>query len=164
MPSSRRVAIAAAVVATLTAWALPAFADEAGGDPDDESSGFLDVAFALSAEFDLEVEDVQELHEMGIGFGAMFLLQGLSQAQDQSVWDTIIGMTGEDGTLSFGFGKLRRSLDEAQLAILEGLPKNLGQLISASHRPDHAGKPDHAGSKDKPAEDDDSGGGDGAEA
>jgi hypothetical protein len=47
-------------------------------------------------------------------------------------------LPGEGG---LAFGTLKQSLTDAQLATLENEPKNLGQLVSASHKPAHANKP-----------------------
>ena len=58
--------------------------------------------------------------------------------------DALSAQTDGDDGYDFDFGELRKSLTEDQLADLESGPKNLGQIVSASHRPEHAG-PDSDG-------------------
>jgi hypothetical protein len=116
--------------------------DGAEGDDDDGDYGLgaQAVAQAIAGEFGATREDVLALHEEGIGFGEIFKLYALAAAMDTSVDELLATIpTGGDGEYDFGFGKLRKALNEEQQAALESGPKNLGQLVSASHRPEHAG-------------------------
>ena len=94
----------------------------------------------MADEFGASQEDVLALREQGIGFGALFKLHALAAAMEMSVDDLLATIpTDGDGGYEFGFGKLRKALTEEQQAALESGPKNLGQIVSASHRPEHAG-------------------------
>jgi hypothetical protein len=44
----------------------------------------------------------------------------------------------------FGWGELKKELDGVDPDLLDGLPKNLGQIVSAAKR--GHGRPDHAAS------------------
>ena len=116
--------------------------DDADGDDNDGDigEGGQHIAQLIADEFTASQEDVLALREEGIGFGALFKLYALAAAMDTSVDDLLatLPMDG-DGSYEFGFGKLRKALTQDQLVALESGPKNLGQLVSASHRPEHAG-------------------------
>jgi hypothetical protein len=96
----------------------------------------------LATEFGVTSSSVMGLHEQGIGFGALFQLYAIARAKGVSV-DSLLATaaTGADGKIGLALGELKRSLTEVQLATLENEPKNLGQLVSASHKPPHANKP-----------------------
>jgi len=125
--------------------------DDAEGDIDDagETSvqadeetgeGAEKVAQAIADAFGATQEEVLALHDQGIGFGALFKLYQLSQATGVSVQDllTAIDESGE----GYAFGKRFKELTDEQRAVLEGGPKNLGQLVSASNHPDEDGDAD----------------------
>lgn len=96
----------------------------------------------LATEFGVASSSVMGLHEQGIGFGALFQLYAIARAKGMTV-DSLLAetTTSADGEHGLGLGELKRSLTEAQVATLENEPKNLGQLVSASHEPPHATKP-----------------------
>jgi hypothetical protein len=117
-------------------------ADDADGG---EAKGAQHIAQVIADEFGASQEDVLALHEQGIGFGALFKLYALAAVmEDTTVQDLLV--TDGDGEYEFGFGELRKSLTPEQLADLESGPKNLGQIVSASHGPEDAGPPEGAGS------------------
>ncbi|MCL1594475.1 MAG: hypothetical protein M3132_09000 [Actinomycetia bacterium] len=62
-----------------------------------------------------------------IGWGALYKLMQIAAARGISI-DDLLNDLDTDGNDEFGFGELRKSLDESQLAILENTPRNLGQL------------------------------------
>ena len=134
-------ALVATAALSLVAVAAPAMAAH--------TSGPMMVGDAITEEFALAPEEVHDLHEMGIGFGAIFKLQVLAIALDTDVETLLATMEvdPETGEYAFAFGELKKTLTDDQLALLETLPKNLGQIVSDANRPDHAGngKPDHAG-------------------
>ncbi len=119
--------------------------DVDGEDGGEVGEGAQDIAQVIADEFGASQEDVLAQREQGIGFGALFKLHALAAAMETSVDDLLATIpTDGDGGYEFGFGKLRKALTEDQQAVLESGPKNLGQLVSASHRPEHAG-PDSDG-------------------
>jgi hypothetical protein len=120
-------------------------ADDGGGG---EAKGAQHIAQVIADEFGASQGDVLALHEQGIGFGALFKLYALAAVmEDTTVQDLLATIpTNGDGEYEFGFGELRKSLTEDQLADLESGPKNLGQIVSASHGPEDAGSPEGAGS------------------
>lgn len=155
---------------------LPALADEGDEGTEDttqtteteESGGFhLNGKFAiLFAEgFDASEDDLVALGEMGFGWGDLFKLNLYATVLGVPVEQFIAGATfdEETGEYEFAWGELKHALNDDQLALLEGLPRNFGQFVSQSvrqhgrdeHQPDHAGrdadkpnsdnKPDHAG-------------------
>lgn len=148
----RRRILLTVLVLLLVAWAVPAGAQEeppATAEPD-VAAGLLKVAGAISAVFDLIVDQILGAHEEGIGFGAIFKLGLLATAQGLTLEESLAGLTGPDGERHFGFGQAFRQLDDEQWVLLEGLPKNLGQAVAAGNRPDHAGqgKPENPGDPD----------------
>lgn len=90
--------------------------------------------------------DLASLIEAGVGFGDAFRIQlflkvaGLDDLDEflAAAWDE------EAGEYDFGWGELKKSLTAEQLELLESLPKNLGQIVSADKR--GHGRPDHAAS------------------
>jgi hypothetical protein len=122
--------------------------DEVDGDDDgDTGEGEQRIAEVIAEEFGVAEEDVLALHEQGIGFGAIFKLYALAAAMGTSVDDLLSTIpTDGDGGYEFGFGELRKALTEEQQEVLESGPKNLGQLVSASHRAEDAGAAEAAGS------------------
>jgi hypothetical protein len=168
----RRIRIVSLVVAALVALAVPAAADE-GTEVDDGGigAGGTIITGLLEAEFGITSEEAVAWNEAGVGWGALFKLGIASAITGNSIDDLLASaVLGEDGEYEYGFswGEWFRSLDEEQLATLEGMSRNLGQLISAERRghgrPDHAvgpqdkgDKPDKAdkpGRPDKPGESD----------
>jgi hypothetical protein len=122
--------------------------DEVDGDDDgDTGEGEQRIAEVIAEEFGVAEEDVLALHEQGIGFGAIFKLYALAGAMGTSVDDLLSTIpTDGDGGYEFGFGELRKALTEEQQEVLESGPKNLGQLVSASHHPEDGGAAGGAGS------------------
>jgi hypothetical protein len=100
------------------------------------------VAQVIADAFGVSQEEVLALHDEGIGFGALFKLYQLSQATGVSVEDLLASMDA-DGE-GYAFGKRFKELTEEQRAVLEDGPKNLGELVSASHHPDGDGEPEDA--------------------
>ena len=148
---------ALSLLLVLAVWALPALAEEGEplAPPEDEPAteeaadpaGFLDIVFALSAEFadyGLAPDEVQALHDAGVGLGDIFKLQLIAAAWPEesgpiTIADLLILLTNEEGELELGFGKWKHGLSPEQLALLEGLPRNLGQVVAAAHRSGNAG-------------------------
>lgn len=159
----RRIMIVSLVVAALLALALPAAADE-GAEVDDGGigAGGTIIAGLLESEFGITTDEATSWNEAGIGWGALFHLGVVSAITGSSIDDLLASaVLGEDGEYEYGFawGEWFRSLDEEQLALLEGMSRNLGQLISADRRghgrPDHAVGPQDKGDKpDKPGKPD----------
>jgi len=148
----RRRILLTVLVLLLVAWAVPAGAQEeppATAEPD-VAAGLLKVAGAISAVFDLIVDQILGAHEEGIGFGAIFKLGLLATAQGLTLEESLAGLTGPDSEREFGFGQAFHQRTDEQWALLEGLPKNLGQAVAAGNRPDHAGqgKPENPGDPD----------------
>lgn len=106
----------------------------------EEAAGAQHIAGVIADEFGTSAEEVMALHEQGIGFGALFKLYSLARAKGVSVNDLLATLPqGEDGP-QFAFGKMFKELAEEEAAVLEEGPKNLGRLVSASHRPEGAGE------------------------
>jgi len=102
----------------------------------DTGVGAEQVAQAIADEFGASQEEVLALHEQGNGFGALFKLYALAQATGTTV-DDLLASIGDDG---YAFGKRFKELTDEQQAVLDSGPKNLGELVSASHHPDEAGE------------------------
>lgn len=123
--------------------------DDLEGDDDGDGhigEGAQHIAQLIGEEFGASDDDVLALHEQGIGFGAIFKLHALAAAMGTSVDDLLATIpTDGEGGYEFGFGELRKALTEEQQEVLESGPKNLGQLVSASHRPEDAGAAEGAG-------------------
>ena len=113
-------------------------------DEGDIGEGAQYIAQVIADEFGASQEDVLALHEQGIGFGEIFKLYALAAVMEGTTVQDLLAAAQTDGDdgYDFDFGELRKSLTEDQLADLESGPKNLGQIVSASHRPEHAGPPD----------------------
>ena len=99
-------------------------------------AGADQVAQAIADEFGAGQEEVLALHEQGIGFGALFKLYALARATGTTVDDLLASIDGD----GYAFGKRFKELTEEQQAVLDAGPKNLGQLVSASHHPDDDGE------------------------
>ena len=118
--------------------------DEADVEAEEETGeGAENVAQVIADAFGASQEEVLALHDDGIGFGALFKLYQLSQATGVSVEDLLASMDA-DGE-GYAFGKRFKELTEEQRSVLEDGPKNLGQLVSASHHADEDGEPEDAG-------------------
>ena len=106
------------------------------GDEDGATgNGEEKIAQAIADEFEVTQEEVLARHDEGIGFGALFKLYQLAQAQGMTVDELLATLpTGEDGQPEFGFGQLRKELTEDEQAVLEEGPKNLGELVSAASK------------------------------
>jgi len=111
--------------------------DEANVQGESEAgAGAEQVAQAIADEFGAGQEEVLALHEQGIGFGALFKLYSLARATGTTVDDLLASIDGD----GYAFGKRFKELTEEQQAVLDAGPKNLGQLVSASHHPDDDGE------------------------
>lgn len=117
--------------------------DEADVEAEEETGeGAENVAQVIADAFGVSQEEVLALHDEGIGFGALFKLYQLSQATGVSVEDLLASMDA-DGE-GYAFGKRFKELTEEQRAVLEDGPKNLGELVSASHHADGDGESEDA--------------------
>ncbi len=141
----RRVMVRAGFMLVLAmamaALALPAIADETDGDASTDPPGTLDIVSALAAEFidyGADIEQVRALHDAGVGLGTIFKLEAIAAITESDIFDLIVQLTGEDGELELGWGAWRHQLTPDQLATLEQLPKNLGQIVAAAHRSETA--------------------------
>lgn len=169
MTRSRRWTTALAAL-VLALGSVPALASEGDDIEPDEAAGersLTDHKFMiLFAEgFGTTEGDVIALSELGLGWGEMFKLNVYATALGVSVQELLTDATfdEETGEWDFGWGDLRAGLSDEQLSALEGLPKNLGAVMSEAsrhqgrdaHQPAHAGgdveklekgsKPEHAG-------------------
>ena len=100
-------------------------------DGDHDAQGNDKVAGAIAGEFGVSKEEVLARHDQGIGFGALFKLYKLAQAQNITVDELLATIpTDANGQHEFAFGKLRNALSAEQRALYESGPKNLGRLIS----------------------------------
>lgn len=138
---TKRLQLFAATIALmLVAVAAPAMAS---------NNDVMIVGDAITEEFELDPEAVEALNEAGIGYGAIFKLQVYAYALGISVEELLATMEvdPETGEYVFNFGDLEQTLTEEQLALLETLPSNLGQIVSEAKRPEFAGegKPDGVG-------------------
>ena len=154
--------LGAVLTAAIVVWgAAPAMALNHHG-------GEFDVSFFLAAEFDqVEVDTVRNLHDAGLGFGEIFRLTIAAVVTGQSLDEVVETSVGDDGELTDEFEAFLRNVDPV---LLEGLPKNLGQIIASAHRkghghdeptgkperpetdrPESQGKPGQSGDADKPA-------------
>lgn len=127
--------------------AVPALADE-GETPEletEEDAGHINGKFLiLFAEgFDATEEDLTTLRDLGLGFGDLFKLNLFSSVLGIPIQDLIDGASTdpETGEFDFGWGELKKSLTDEELALLEELPRNFGQFVSAAKR--HHGRDDH---------------------
>ncbi len=113
-----------------------AAAEEDDGEP---GQGAQAVAQVIADEFGATPEEVLALHEQGIGFGALFKLYAIAAAKGMTVDELLATIgTDADGEFEFAFGEMKKSLTDEELAALEGGAKNLGQLVSASHKAENA--------------------------
>ena len=107
---------------------------EEDGEP---GNGAEAIAQVIADEFGAIPEDVLALHEQGIGFGALFKLYAIAAAKGMTVDELLATIgTDADGEFEFGFGELMKSLTDEEMATLEAGAKNMGQLVSASHKAD----------------------------
>lgn len=105
-----------------------------------DAEGAQNIAGVIASEFGTTPEEVMSLHEQGIGFGALFKLYSLARATGVSVTDLLASMPQDEDGHEFAFGKAFKELTDEQAATLESGPKNLGQLVSNSHKPEAAGE------------------------
>jgi hypothetical protein len=134
--TKRLGAVVTAVAVLVAIGVVPALAN--GEDPEAAKK----VATILAEEFEVDIEAITDLHDEGIGYGAIFKLQALALALGVDVETLLADLTNESGEYAFGFGKFKKSLTEEQQAILDSLPRNLGQIVSAANKAEHA---EHAG-------------------
>ena len=137
-----RVSCMLVLALAMAALALPAIADETDDDASTDPPGTLDIVSALAAEFidyGADIEQVRALYDAGVGFGTIFKLEAIAAVTGGDIFDLIVQLTGEAGELELGWGAWRHQLTPDQLATLEQLPKNLGQIVAAAHRSETAG-------------------------
>ncbi len=109
------------------------------GENGDDAEGALNVADMIGSTFgEASQEGVLALHEAGFGFGVIFKLYLLAAAGNSTAAGILpSGEVGEDG---FAFGKLfKESADD--LSVLtdgeDGMPTNLGKVVSDSKKSDN---------------------------
>ena len=108
---------------------------QAKADQGEPGQGAKAIAQAIAHEFGVSQTDVLALREQGIGFGAIFKLYAIAKAKGMSVSDLLASIPkNADGNFEFAFGKMMKTLTVGEQAALEAGPKNLGQLVSASHK------------------------------
>jgi len=101
----------------------------------EDRQGADKAAQAIADEFGVTKEEVLARHNEGIGFGALFKLYKLARAQGISIDELLATIPmNQNGEREFRFGQLRKALTEAQRALYESGPKNLGKLISAASK------------------------------
>jgi len=108
---------------------------EGGGDDNP-----VDMAAVIADAFSANSGDVTALHAQGIGFGAIFKLYAIAAAKGMTV-DQLLATVAIDpatGEHNFAFGQMKKSLSDSEAAALHDGPKNLGQMVSASRRAQHA--------------------------
>lgn len=143
-----RFKIALVVSLLVVGGALPALADDSEDtgattdenlEADDHDRAAFMIANLLAAEFGATLEEVQELHELGLGLGSIFKLESLALALGTDAMSLLatFEVNPETGEYEFGWGQLKKTLTEDQLAVLDGLPKNLGQVVSAAKKHKH---------------------------
>ncbi len=120
-------------------------ADDVDADDGDggEAKGAQHIAELIEGAFDAEEGSAWALHEQGIGFGAIFHAYLIAEASGgtMTVEDVLAAAEAE------GFGTMFQDLrDEIAALTADGAPRNLGELVSASHGPEDAGPPEGAGS------------------
>lgn len=145
---SRHAALALLVALALVAPVAPALADEGAVPAGEPSAGHLEVVAALAAEFaeyGMDPVQVGVLHDAGLGLGEIFRLYTMALVSGVAIPDLLAQLIGDDGELELGFGEWKHRLTPGQLALLGILPRNLGQLVAATHRPAHAGQGGHGG-------------------
>jgi hypothetical protein len=139
----RRVLPIFLVAAALVLWALPASADDEPVVPEGPvpAPAISQIAQAIAGAFQVVVDEIQVLHqEDGIGFGAIYRLALIAQAQGITVDELLGSLTiDENGQYEFGFGQLFKNLGEDELLVLGSFPRNLGQLIASLNRADGQG-------------------------
>jgi len=145
---NRTKAVIATTAIALVLAAVPAIADE--GDETEFSESNSPHALLIAEEFGTTEEEVNALHDQGLGFGQIFKLQILAIVLETDIATLLAEaeVDPETGELEFDFGELKKTLTEEQLALLETLPKNFGAIVSAYNRSKHGefhGKPEHAG-------------------
>ena len=115
---------------------------------DGDGTGAERVAEAIAEEFEVTPEEVMDLHDQGIGFGALFKLYALANVmEDTTVQDLLAD--SDDGGKGYAFGQLKKSLTDEEADALASGPKNLGQLVSGSHDSNGHGPPDAAAAHGK---------------
>lgn len=149
----RRSTLFAALVALfLVVGVLPALADDATEpteptveeDADEEPGAINGKFMILFAEgFDVGEEELVALRELQLGFGDIFKLNLYASVLGVTVEELVEGaeFDPETGEYEFDWGTLRQSLTDEQLALLDEMPRNFGQLVSEQRR--HQGREAH---------------------
>jgi hypothetical protein len=126
---------------------------ERRADPDDlpagdnvqeqeqEGDNAVDMPEIIADAFGPSPDDVAALRAQGIGFGAIFKLYAIAEAKGITVDELLasVPVDAATGEHDFAFGQMKKSLSDSEAAALHDGPKNLGQIVSASRRPPHAG-------------------------
>ncbi len=156
MRAIRTLAVLAALFLVLGV--TPAYADDDTGDTTDTtvedeeathgSSKLLMIladGFDTSEEdgLDATAEDISAFVETGYGFGELFKLNLYSTLLGISVEEYLsaAALDPESGEYFMAWGQFKKDLTEDQIALLDELPKNFGQLVSAAMR--HHGRDEH---------------------
>lgn len=170
MPNRLR-ALTALTALFLVLGAVPALADEVDEpeapeteetvETEDEGSHLNGKFLMLFAEgFDADEEDLAAFADMGLGWGDVFKLNLYSTVLGVPVDELLAGTEFDDetGEYDFAWGELKQSLTDEQLALLESMPRNFGQFVSADkrhhgrdqHQPDRNERPDKTDNPNKP--------------
>lgn len=158
---TRHRMLAALTALFLTFGTVPALADDGTAEePADTATSTEAVGSHLNGKFlilfaeglDASDDDIRALADMGFGWGDIFKLSLYSTVLGVSVDDLVAGAHHDDetGEFEFAWGELRQILTDDQLELLETLPRNLGQAVSADKR--RHGRDEH-----QPARGDESG-------
>ena len=148
---------------TIPADEAPEEVDETADDTEASSTTNAKFLILLAEGFETSEDELTALTEMGFGWGEVFKLNLYATALGVDVTTLIDGaeVDAETGEYEFSWGELRAGLTAEQLTLVEDLPKNLGQMVSAAvrhqgrdaHQPDHAatGETTKPGKGTKPA-------------
>jgi hypothetical protein len=151
----RLAALAAIATLVLAAGTTPVLADDEPTDIGDATEveesepgrGAEWIAEILAHEFTdldaIETSDVVELHAAGLGFGEIFKLRAFAYALGMDV-DGFLSEYCDADSGECAWGEIRKGLTAEELGLLDELPKNLGQIVSAAKR--GHGRPEHAAS------------------
>jgi hypothetical protein len=173
--------LAALLAAVLVMGASPALADDTPDEPAEpavaQDSGTIGIGadrilnrLAVLARMSVDLDAAEpaegeeaaptptDLFLAGYGLGDIFKITVM---QSLGVEVDLEAMCETPGACEFEWGEFLKSLDPEQLEKLEGLPRNLGAVVSASKdqqgRPDNVGKPDEAGKPDHAGKPEDAG-------
>ncbi|MEE9228592.1 MAG: hypothetical protein V3U47_06430 [Acidimicrobiia bacterium] len=156
MRAIRTLAVLAALFLVLGV--TPAYAEDDTGDTTDTTvaeeeatNGSSKLLMILAEGFDTSEgdglnateEDISAFAEAGYGFGELFKLNLYSTLLGYPLEDYLAAaaLDPESGKYVMAWGQFKKGLEPEQLALLDDLPKNFGQLVSAAMR--HHGRDEH---------------------